>query len=129
MQMTEYEICQSYREALNKTKQISILAELNACEKKAIIEIIHRNGDMVPGEKSMNKKAAVPDKTKVVKNTINKTVESILINKLYEIEAEIKEIECQKKKLEEQYTDIAVFLGTKGVKDGIPEEGRQDSHC
>ena len=48
MQMTDNEIVRSYQHAANRTKQISILAELNACSKAQIREILERNGCEVP---------------------------------------------------------------------------------
>ena len=48
MQMTEGEIVREYRTAKNRTKQISILADLNECSKKTIREILERKGEQVP---------------------------------------------------------------------------------
>lgn len=48
MQMTEAEIVRSYHHAKNRTKQISILAELNACSKAEIRDILEKNGEEVP---------------------------------------------------------------------------------
>lgn len=44
MNMTEKEICDSYRHALNPEKQIGILAQLNATSGRQIREILARNG-------------------------------------------------------------------------------------
>lgn len=48
MQMTDNEIVRSYQHAKNRTKQISILAELNACSKAEIRDILEKNGEEVP---------------------------------------------------------------------------------
>ena len=48
MQMTVSEIVKSYNHAENRQKQISILAELNACSKAQIREILEQNGCEVP---------------------------------------------------------------------------------
>ena len=48
MQMTDNEIVRSYQHAANRTKQISILAELNACSKAEIRDILEKNGEEVP---------------------------------------------------------------------------------
>lgn len=48
MQMTDNEIVRSYQHAQNRTKQISILAELNACSKAQIRDILEKNGEEVP---------------------------------------------------------------------------------
>lgn len=45
MQMTESEIVRNYREAKNKREQITILADLNRCEKEEIVEILLKNGE------------------------------------------------------------------------------------
>lgn len=51
MQMTKGEILLSYREAKFKKKQISILAELNLCDRKTIIQIL-LDGGVDPSELS-----------------------------------------------------------------------------
>lgn len=52
MQMTDGEICRSYKRAIEsgtaKTKQIAILSQLNACDKKVIRKILEENGFEVP---------------------------------------------------------------------------------
>lgn len=42
--MTEYQICEDYRRAKFKAKQVHILAELNLVGKKEIVDILKRNG-------------------------------------------------------------------------------------
>lgn len=49
MQMTPGEILLSYREAKFKKKQIGILAELNLCDRKVIIQIL-LDGGVDPSE-------------------------------------------------------------------------------
>lgn len=44
MQMTDREVVASFNRADNKRGQVVILAELNACDKNAICEILRRNG-------------------------------------------------------------------------------------
>lgn len=52
MQMTDAEICRSYKRAIEsgtaKTKQIAILSQLNACDKSVIRKILTENGFEVP---------------------------------------------------------------------------------
>lgn len=48
MQMTEAEIVKSYQRADKKREQIKILAELNACQKQVIRDILEKNGEEVP---------------------------------------------------------------------------------
>lgn len=45
------EIAQSYREAKNKTKQIKILSELNACSEEQIIVVL-KGQKLLPTDKS-----------------------------------------------------------------------------
>ena len=48
MQMTEAEIVKSYQRAEKKREQIKILAELNACQKQDIRDILEKHGEEVP---------------------------------------------------------------------------------
>lgn len=49
------EIVRSYESAKDKTKQISILAELNCCSKSKILSIIgKKRGEIEPQQKSRN---------------------------------------------------------------------------
>ena len=48
MQMTEEEIVRRYKQADNKRDSIRILAELNACPKQTIRDILEANGLGVP---------------------------------------------------------------------------------
>lgn len=48
MQMTETEIIRRYKHAADRRKQIKILAELNACPKETIREILRNAGCDVP---------------------------------------------------------------------------------
>ena len=54
MQMSDAEIVRSYREAKDKRSQVGVLAELNACNKDLIREILKHNGINAPkpGRKS-----------------------------------------------------------------------------
>lgn len=54
MEMTDVEIATSYGEARNKKNQVKVLAELNACSKEKIIEILVQSG--VPEEEFEAKK-------------------------------------------------------------------------
>lgn len=42
--MSEFEIITSYRQAKTKSQQITILAEINLCERSDIIELLRLNG-------------------------------------------------------------------------------------
>ena len=47
MQMTDDEIVRHYREARSKSKDISVLADLNTCKPKEIREILMKAGDLL----------------------------------------------------------------------------------
>lgn len=49
MTMTNEEILRDYRGAKNRVAQIGILADLNACKKQDIVEILQAAGEKVPG--------------------------------------------------------------------------------
>lgn len=54
--MTNEEICREYREAKSKLKQIAVLADLNACKKWDIVEVLKQAGIDVPGQYRKEKK-------------------------------------------------------------------------
>lgn len=66
MQMSDSEICRSYREAKDKRSQVGVLAELNACSKDYIREILQRNGIDAP---KPGRKAVLTDKAKKAAQT------------------------------------------------------------
>lgn len=49
MTMTNEEICRDYRAAKAPSKQIHILADLNQCDRKKIMEILVEGGCKLPG--------------------------------------------------------------------------------
>ena len=148
MEMAVVEIVSSYKNAANRNKQIQILADLNACTKRDITELLEAAGISVPKRKyseeekkimtvhdvikepesvlkepkndikeSKNnikepkndiKKPEIREQTTVV---LNETVALILFGRLDEIEARLRILESQKKKLEGQYLDICKCLG------------------
>lgn len=55
--MTPEDICKEYRTAKNRVKQIGVLAELNACSKKEIVDILQENGEKLPGNVGPRKAA------------------------------------------------------------------------
>lgn len=62
MQMSNEEIVRNYREAKDKAKQLGILAELNACDKQKIKDILTEGGiDYRSFPRSRKEKAAAPD--------------------------------------------------------------------
>lgn len=69
MQMTESEICVSYRQAKNKNEQVRILAQLNAVSAEEILGILSENGYIsgVPNAKKAGEKAVSAEEEKTVK--------------------------------------------------------------
>lgn len=53
--MSEFEICQRYRQAKDKQRQIKILAELNAVYVSTIMGILKRNGELKKGGRQNGK--------------------------------------------------------------------------
>ena len=99
MEMTNSEIVISYKQAKHKAQQIGILAELNRCSNKQIIEILLNGGIPL---KSFNRfKDIVPAE----RSCIDTTEEP-------EIEEEIEEQEEEPAEPEEQ---IASESSTKGI--------------
>ena len=66
MEMTVWEICQSYKNAENRNNQIKILAELNLCSKREIIEVLSDNGICFKAKK--DNRGAKPKPSRRAKN-------------------------------------------------------------
>ena len=49
MEMSPLQIASEYRTAKNKSKQIGVLAELNACTQRQIAQILQEQGEELPG--------------------------------------------------------------------------------
>lgn len=148
MEMAVVEIVSSYKNAANRNKQIQILADLNACTKRDITELLEAAGISVPKRKYSEEEKKImtvhdvikepesvlkepkndikesKNNIKELKNDIkkpetreqttvvlNETVALILFGRLDEIEARLRILESQKKKLEGQYLDICKCLG------------------
>lgn len=148
MEMAVVEIVSSYKNAANRNKQIQILADLNACTKKDITELLEAAGISVPKRKYSEEEKKIMTVHDVIKEpesvlkepkndikesknnikepkndikkpetreqttvVLNETVAMILFGRLDEIEARLRILESQKKKLESQYLDICKCLG------------------
>ena len=65
--MSTEEILYSYHNAACRTKQIGILADLNACSRDEIARILEENGEEIPKRKySKRKKPAQQDEVQQV---------------------------------------------------------------
>lgn len=127
MEMKPSEILQSYQNAQYKTKQIGILAELNACSKEDIEEILKQMGAELPKRKYQKKEepAAEPirepekktwEEPKMEQPGIPELIMNILLEKMEELDAKLANIEKEKKQYESQYLEIAKFMGLGGAK-------------
>lgn len=112
MQMSDSEIVRSYKEAKDKRSQVGVLAELNACSKDYIREILQRNGINAPkpGRKSTTEpepvKAAL---TEMAKKAVKKDpVDQEIVKEKPEI---VKE-----KSTEDDTPDELLLLATERLK-------------
>ena len=63
--MTKEEICRDYRLAANKREQIKVLADLNACSKQEIADILIEDGQEVPKWYQKKEEPQEPEKVTV----------------------------------------------------------------
>ena len=122
MEMKPSEILQSYENAQYKTKQIGILAELNACSKDEITEILKEMGAELPKRKYQKKEepAKEPEKKEWEEpellpepKEIPQSIQLVLYNRLDELDAKIKEYTEGKENAEKEYMEIVEFLKLK----------------
>lgn len=124
MEMKPSEILQSYENAQYKTKQIGILAELNACSKDEITEILKEMGAELPKRKYQKKEE--PEKEPEKKEweepelkalpepkEIPQSIQLVLYNRLDELDAKIREYTQGKENAEKEYMEIVEFLKLK----------------
>jgi hypothetical protein len=118
MEMTNAEILKSYNEAKNKTSQVGVLAELNCCSKKKIIEILVKGGI----DPAVFEKAA--DKPKVKKNKENPDEEAIIREALLgmwdRLSDEYNTLKVEWKKISSEYERKLSLL--VGLIDGKEKE-------
>ena len=122
MEMKPSEILQSYENAQYKTKQIGILAELNACSKDEITEILKEMGAELPKRKYQKKEepAKEPEKKKwedpellPEPREIPQSIQLVLYERLDVLDAKIKEYTQGKENAEKEYMEIVEFLKLK----------------
>lgn len=106
MQHNEQEIMISYRGAKNHKKQISILAQLNACSEEYIREIVKRNG---AGIILNNNKKDISLQASTIKEYINRGFEMSKIAKMM----------CATKK---QILEVLKFAGIEQTQEERTEE-------
>ena len=129
--MSTEEILYSYHNAACRTKQIGILADLNACSRDEITRILEENGEDIPKRKYSKRKkpvqqveqkeepAAEPEKAVehiMAAGAVPDFIAQILLEKLDEIDGKLAEAEKAKKEYESQYYTITDYLGiTRGA--------------
>lgn len=98
MEFDKGEICRNYRYAKNKVEQVQILAELNAVERKTVIDILTAAGEKVriPIE-GRTKKTSVQEMT-------DKQYAKAVIRRLDVLEDKIRP-------LEREYRELVAVLG------------------
>lgn len=117
MNMTENEIVRNYREAKNKREQVTILADLNRCEKEEIVDILLKNGvdqKELPRKRKPRKK---PEEEKKV-HCETDTVASILAQRVMEIDKVLKERYEEVGTLEREKADIITYINNLTLEVG-----------
>lgn len=101
--MIAKDICRKYNESADKAEMIQVLADLEGCTKRDIIELLKANGcDIPPKFLRGKKKSIMPD-----------VVKEALCEKMEKIDCRIKELEPYRQELESlerQYQEIATYL-------------------
>lgn len=72
MWMTEFDICQRYRQAKNPKNMIGTLADLNAVTKEDITEILIRRGEIRLGGKKTTKRRPLPEGFEQIADRVDK---------------------------------------------------------
>lgn len=100
--MIAKDICRKYNESADKSEMIQVLADLEGCTKRDIIELLKANGCEIPQKCLRGKKSIMPD-----------VVKEALCEKMEKIDSRIKELEPYRQELESlerQYQEIANYL-------------------
>ena len=103
MEMSNEEIIRRYKQAKHKAAQIQILADLNACPKSKILEIVRDS--IVPRHPTPAQPKEQPETVKVVDNLAY--FEEYVVNRMDEIDGQLKA-------LEKEYANLSVTLLTIG---------------
>ncbi len=98
MEMSNEEIIRRYKQAKHKAAQIQILAELNACPKSKILEIV--SDSIAPKHPAP---AQPKEQLETVKVDNLASFEEYVVNRMDEIDGQLKA-------LEKEYADLSVTL-------------------
>lgn len=141
--MTDFEICESYRNAKKPGEQIKILADLNCCSTEDIFEILNRNNEPLrkrvynrktePKKPAGKTKKAVPKKTVTkikadgyeieVKNTLPDEVVSAIRIRLKALNDLVLTTQLTLEKMSNEYKTLTDFLDKNGIE---PWEEKSD---
>lgn len=108
MQMTEEEICRSFKEAKDHRKQVSILADLNCCSKDEIRKILMKNGIDPPRTGNRYTKISKEDFPEI--RVIPRCAISILRKNVKDIDEELKILDAKIQYLKSTKKDLVDFL-------------------
>ena len=103
MEMSNEEIIRRYKQAKHKAAQIQILADLNACPKSKILEIV--TDSITPKHPAPAQPKEQQETVKVVDNLAS--FEEYVVNRMDEIDGQLNA-------LEKEYADLSVTLLTIG---------------
>lgn len=109
MQMSVAEIKRVYGQAKNKKKQISILADLNRCSTKEILDIVHtKEANPIPEEEPREEWVSTPE-------------QKALIDRLEELDGEIRKLEIEYEKVAKILCEGGAEIETDRCKRQISE--------
>lgn len=107
MEMSNEEIIRRYKQAKHKPSQIQILADLNACPKSKILEII--SGEIIDNHTAA--RATAPQEPHKKVEVVNSNSPSGEIDDLESyVTDRMDDLENQIKELESKYRDLATTL-------------------
>lgn len=144
MEMSKREICLSYADALNKRRQIGILADLNEVSRGEIIDILVSRGyyegqknelvekpkprpipkpeprqNQIPKPRQNSIFKQGPIKKQRPKPRLKEINQRIMFDRLDELDTQIRYLEKQKAEYERQYKLISDYLQKGGNDAGI----------
>ena len=108
MQMTEEEICKSFKEAKDHRKQVSILADLNCCRKHEIRKILMKNGIDPPRTGNRYTKLKNSDFPEI--RVVPRCAISILKKNVKDIDEELKILDAKIQYLKSTKKELTEFL-------------------
>lgn len=113
--MTDFDICKEYREAKNPSAQLKILAQLNCCSEKDILDILKRNNEPLRKRTYTTKKESA-EKAEEKDKEIPNFIYALAMERLHAIDDEITAKKEEITFLEKEYTRIHSWLKDQGIK-------------